>query len=278
VRSKWIDLGAARRRSVPAPNGEPRSITDPTNTLAGPTYTFVGVQSVPGDQFKDGYAQYQVVGSSARVDYPAVLATPATLLSAAPTAPFRGQPAYRIELTSAVLGNEADRYIGYEAELLNSTGTVLQSLRIMTHTDRALLVDATDGLLPANATNLQVRAKFFRVLTDGAEGLGSTYAVLDGSRVPLSSVRVGFAFHTNPDPSLSGQTRFPAAPNSFAYNLADPAVVENLRAAGMRFVQWDVQFNARYGPSANDVLLHPRPFGPTSPRPELRFLRLPFRF
>jgi len=146
----------------------------------------------------------------------------------------------------------------------------------MTHSDRALLVDATDGLLPAGATGVQVRAKFFRVLTDGAEGLGSTYAAIGGGQVPLSSVRVGFAFHTNPDPTLSGQTRFPAAPNSFAYNLADPAVAESLRVAGMRFVQWDVQFNSAYTPTANDV--NPRGFGPTSPRPELRFLRLPFRF
>jgi hypothetical protein len=41
-------------------------------------------------------------------------------------------------------------------------------------------------------------------------------------------------------------------------------------------VQWDVQFNSTYKAEAGDV--NPRPFGPNSPRPELQFLRLPFRF
>ncbi len=275
VRSKWIDLGSAARRSVASPAGEPRSITDPTGSLRGPTFVFAGVHNNFAEPLQNGYADYVVVGGSARVNYPAILPTPAPILSAAATPAFRGAAAYRVELTGAALGTEIDRYVGYDAELLNASETVLGSFRILTHSDRVLTLAAEDGLLPAGAAVVQVRAKFFKVLTDGVEGLGGTY-VTQGRTVPLASVKVGFAFHQNPDPTLTGFLRYPADSSQFAYDLTDPTVIETLRQQGMRYVQWDVQFNTTYESTGND--LNPRPFGPTSPRPELRFLRLPFRF
>ncbi len=276
ARSKWIDMGAAKRRSVIGPDGNPRGVTDPLGTLAGPRYEFAAVTNAPTQPLKDGYAEYAVLGSSAVVDFPRLFVVGGVEVQALATGDsYRGAPAYRITLPTPQLGNEADRYVGYEAELLTAGGTQRGSYRILSHTDRVLLVSAADGPLDLTATRLQVRAKFFKVRTDGAEGLGSTYVGSGGTIVPISNVRIGFAFHQNPDPTATGAQRFPAG-DAYAYNLSDPAVQEQIRQLGAAFVQWDVQFNTTYRADAGDV--NPRPFGPNSPRPELQFLRLPFRF
>ncbi|MEQ1633121.1 MAG: hypothetical protein ABL997_12160, partial [Planctomycetota bacterium] len=275
VRSKWIDLGAAKRRSLIAPDGNPRGVTDPLGTLAGPRFEYAAITNDISKPLQNGYAQYSVQGSSAVAAFPSLFGSGGVpLLSATSGATFRGQPAYRIELTTAQLGNDLDRYVGYEAELLNAAGSVRGSFRILTHTDRVLLC-SVDGLLDTTATALQVRAKFFKVRTDGAEGLGGTYVGTGGANVPLSNVRIGFAFHQNPDPTVTTAVRYPTG-DAFAYNLTDPAVQEQIRALGAAFVQYDVQFNSTYQSETTDV--NPRPFGPNSPRPELQFLRLPFRF
>ncbi|MEY4829015.1 MAG: hypothetical protein RLZZ562_811 [Planctomycetota bacterium] len=275
ARSKWIDLGASKRRSLIAPDGFPRGVTDPTGSLTGPRYEYAAIINDPTKPLKNGYSQWQVQGGSALVSYPALFAAPGvTVLGVQSNASFRGQPAYRIELTQAQLGSDADRYVGYEAELISSAGSVRGSYRILSHTDRVLLV-SQDMPLDATATTLQVRAKFFKVKTDGSEGLGSTYVGTGGATVPISNVRIGFAFHQNPDQAATGAIRFPAG-DGFAYNLTDVAVQEQIRQLGAAFVQWDVQFNSTYKAEAGDV--NPRPFGPNSPRPELQFLRLPFRF
>lgn len=275
ARSKWIDFGAAKRRSLIAPDGSPRGVTDPLGNLTGPRYEFAAIINDPAQALQNGYAQWQVQGGSALVSFPAILPAPGVpVQTVQSSATFGGQPAYRIDLGQAQLGNEADRYAGYEAELLNPSGSVRGSYRILSHTDRVLFV-SQDGLLDPTALTLQVRAKFFKVKTDGSEGLGSTYVGTGGTVVPISNVRIGFAFHQNPDQAASGATRYPAG-DGFAYNLTDPAVQEQIRALGASFVQWDVQFNCAYKASAADV--NPRPFGPSSPRPEMQFLRLPYRF
>ena len=61
----------------------------------------------------------------------------------------------------------------------------------------------------------------------------------------------------------------------FVYNLADPAVQEQIRTLGASYVQWDVLFDTSFAPNANAT---PPSFGPSSPRPALRYLRLPFQF
>lgn len=274
ARSKWIDLGSAKRRSLIAPDGNPRGITDPTGSLTGPRYEFAAIINDPTKPLKNGYSQWRVQGGSALIDYPAILSTPATVIATQANATFRGQAAYRIELSQAVLGSEADRYVGYEVELSNTAGSLRGSYRILSHTDRVLLV-SQDGPLDTTATSLQVRAKFFKVKTDNSEGLGGTYVGTGGVTVPISNVRVGFAFHQNPDQAATGAQRFPAG-DAFAYNLTDPAVQQQIRQLGAAYVQWDVQFNSTYKAEPGDV--NPRPFGPNSPRPELQFLRLPFRF
>jgi hypothetical protein len=69
--------------------------------------------------------------------------------------------------------------------------------------------------------------------------------------------------------------RFPVAPGTFAYNLSDPAVQEQIRSQGLTFVQWDLTFDGQFKSTGADT---PPAFGPNTPRPELQWLRLPFRF
>ena len=119
------------------------------------------------------------------------------------------------------------------------------------------------------------RRKFFKVQVNGSEGLGPTYSgFTSGMVVPVANVRIGFAFHSNPTPGGNG-TRFPTDPNQYVYDLSDPAVQEQIRTARMSFVQWNVLFDTSFKSVAGDT---PPSLSPSSPRPELHFLRIPFRF
>jgi hypothetical protein len=149
---------------------------------------------------------------------------------------------------------------------------VVGGFRILSHTDRELFLATESGALPATATQLRVTAKFFEIVTNGVEGPNVTYEGANG-RVPVANVRIGFAFHANPGDSTA--ERFPAAAGTFLYNLSDPAVQETIRTKNLTFVQWDVIFDQAYKVNALDA---PLPLRPTTPRPELRFLRVPFRF
>jgi hypothetical protein len=175
-----------------------------------------------------------------------------------------------------VLGETADRYSQYEAELLDAANAVVGSFRILSHSNRTLLLSPESGALPASATKLQVRAKFFRVVTNGQEGLGTTYLGTGGERVPNANVRIGFAFHQ--DPANATALRYPPLANTFVYDLSNPTVQEDIRTlggTGASFVQWDIVFDGQFKKNPSDI---PLPLGPTTPRPELHFLRLPFRF
>jgi hypothetical protein len=188
-------------------------------------------------------------------------------------ATFQGRPAYRVDLTAPALGTVADRYSQYEAEVLSSVDVQVGSFRILSHSDRQLVLATESGAFPANAAKLRVRAKFFDVVTNGSPGLGPTYLGSTGSRVPVANVRIGFAFHQNPQSSTA--LRFPSNPNEYAYNLGDPAVQEQIRALGAAFVQWDILFDCAFKVLPADA---PPALSPDTPRPVLNYLRLPYRF
>jgi hypothetical protein len=268
VRSQWIDTGATRRRPLSALTGDdnlPRGIVLTPGTEAGPRYEFSGTEL-------SGFAKYGIVGSTAKLVYD--LAVPhANILTADPTASFLGKPAYRIELVSPSLGSVVDRFSQYDAELLNGAGTVVGSFRILAHTDRELFVSAESGALPANAVSAGVRAKLFRLVTNGVDGAFPTYPGFTGNRVPTCNVKIGFAFHT--DPSNPTAARYPTQPGSFAYDLTSQSVQDAVRDLGATFVQWDILFDVGFREQPQDAA--PR-FSPGTPRPELRDLRLPFRF
>jgi len=269
------------RRALLADDSLPRGIVDPGGSLAGPKYQFAGLNQTTG------YVSYASAGGEAvRIVYPAV-GTPTSILSSDANWTFLGKPAYRVELTTATLGNVDDLYAQYEAELLDAQGQVIvfqedpprvparkASYRILSHTNRVLLLSPEAAPLPAAPVSVQVRAKFFQIVTGTAEGLGSTYPGSVGSvRVPNANVRIGFAFHQNPASSTA--TRYPTVPGTYAYNLEDPAVQEAIRQLGAAYVQFDILFDAAFKTAVGD---QPPALSPSTPRPELHFLRLPFRF
>ncbi|MFK7742674.1 MAG: Ig-like domain-containing protein [Planctomycetota bacterium] len=269
ARSKWIDTGAARRRALAAADGLPRGVVTTGTAIAGPTFEFAGLDTA---NVAPGYVDYEQVGQSVRIRYP-VAVQPVGLDSVDTEASYLGSPAYRIVLSSAVL-NEANRYAQYQAELLNATGSVLAGYRILSHTDQEILVEAASGLIPAQATQVQVRSKFFQVSTNGAEGLGPTYSAIGATPTPISNVRIGFAFHQ--DPGNPAAERFPANEQLFVRDLNDPAFQTWIANNGPpRFVQWDLLFDMAFSPNQ---LANPPALTPSTPRPQVDFLRLPFRF
>ena len=273
ARSTWIDTGASQRRPLATIDDLPRGILATGTAVVGPKYEFSGIATA-GTQ--PGYADYIPLGNSGvRINYPVVV-TPTPIASLASGANYLGEPAYRVTIAGTSFG-ETNRYVQYEAELLNGTGALLASFPILTHTSNELLVAPGTTQLPTQATQVQIRAKFFKVITNTAEGLGPIYLPGGtGAPVPIANVRIGFAFHRDPDPSNILNGRFPStSENDFLFNLEDPAFQAWIATNGApRFVQWDVLFDMQFKPG----LSQPPSLNPTTPRPELHFLRIPFRF
>lgn len=277
LRSKWIDTGSSKRRPLAAPDNQPRGIVQDTvnNLLAGPTYEFAGTFNNPTG-LTHGYANYQVDGTSAKPVYP-VAVNYADILGINANASFSGQPAIRVELTSPALGTIVDRYSQYEVQFASASADLNPTFRILSHSDRILFLSPTSGAIPEGATRLRVLSKFFEIRIGGVQGsetLGGTYAgSLPNSQIPIANVRIGFAFHQ--DPASPTAQRFPANPSQFVLDLTDPAVQDQIRLLGASYVQWDILFNTGFKSVVTDV---PPGLSPSSPRPELHFLRIPYRF
>ena len=270
LRSKWIDTGATARRELVVPDELPRGIVTSGGVQSGPTYEWSGVEASPGLAL--GYADHVVAQGRASVLYPTVV-TATSILTRNANSTFLGRPAYRLLLAQSSLGSTNDRYVQYEAEMLAGDGSVAASYRILSHTANELVLSPENGALDLSAVDVRVVAKFFDVVTDGLPGLGGSYIGTAGARIPVANIRFGFAFHQNPQDANAD--RYPAAPNTFAYDLTDPAVQEQIRALGATFVQWDILFDTGFKTVPQD---EPPALNPETPRPELRFLRLPFRF
>jgi hypothetical protein len=271
VRSKWIDTGSSQRRPIAAADGLPRGLVTATGAEVGPRFEFAGTDIT---SIQAGYIDYEVIGQSVRVRYPtAVGATPMVDIDS--DASYLGSTAYRIRLGDAVLG-EDNRYASYQAELINTAGSVLVGYRILSHTADEMVVEPTAGLIPSTAVAVQVRAKFFKVVTNGAEGLGPTYSEAGGAPIPVANVRIGFAFHQDPDPSDLLNGRYPdSSLQDFVRDMNDPGLQAWIAANGHpRYIQWDVIFDMAYkpGPAVPPALT------PSTPQPQLDFLRIPFRF
>ena len=274
VRSKWIDTGASQRRELTVADNQPRGLITAGGAQVGPVFEFAGLET---NSQVAGYVDYETLGSSVRIKYP--VAVPATPIAGIDTqASYLGQPAYRITVDAPSLG-EDNRYVQYQAELLNSAGSILTGYRVLSHSGNELLVEASAGLVPSQATQVQVKAKFFKIVTNGSEGLGSTYqeSVGNPTPIPYSNVRIGFAFHQDPDPSNILTGRYPSSSEQdFVRDLNDPGLQAWIAANGApRYVQWDVVFDMAYHPT-NPALS--QTLTPSTPRPQIEFLRLPFRF
>ena len=265
VRSKWIDTGSSQRREVMGPDGAARGLDVSGGAEVGPLFAFEGTDS-------SGYARHLVNGPNNVTPVFDTVISATDVQDIDSNSSFLGAPAYRVQLAADVLGDDV-RYVQYEAELLNPAGELLQGYGILTHNADTLWLDARRGPIPAGATALRVRAKFFEIRVNGNESFGATYGPTSQTQVPKSNVRIGFAFHRGLPNSPNGE-RYPDGEQDFAYDLNDGDLQDWLAGGAPRFVMWDVTFDLQYRPGGPVP-----PFVTSSPPlPELRFLRLPFRF
>ncbi len=297
LRSRWIDTGATAR--LPDPTGTdqaPRKMVeridqgDPTNPFtsltAGPTYLFSGAFHEAGRPL--GYVRYDATGASREI--PVVLPTPAPVAAVEANAQWRGQPAYVVRLRgeSALLGQVPGRYTGYRAQLRNNLGSVIGAYRILGHTGTEIHLSPDDGFLPEEPTAaVQLIADLVGFRNTDGEGFGATY-VENGVNVPFINARIGFAFHVNPKEGLPGTNRYPSDPTLFAHNLdlQRPEVMRQIRALGKLnngtkgavSVQYDILFNMAYSERSGSHVDSARRLSPNTPRPEVRYLVLPFQF
>lgn len=270
VRSKWIDTGLSQRRDVAGPDGLPRGLDTSTGAVVGPAFGFRGTD-------EQGYLKHNVFGPDNALPSFTVEVPPSGIAAVDAEASYQGQRVYRVDLAQAVLG-EPNRYVHYEAELLNEAGGLLQGFGIVAHDERSLWLDAARGPMPGDPVRLRVRDKFYEVRVNGNPNLGQTYPVTNSGNVttnyPRSNVRIGFAFHRDPTPGGNGD-RYPAdGEDPFVYDLGDDELQTWLNAGAPRYIMWDVTFDLQYQPTA----AVPPFVSSSTPLPELRFLRLPFRF
>jgi hypothetical protein len=282
MRSPWVDTGLSVRRALQADDGLPRGVVEnvAANLLAGPEYEFTGTYLEPPTQTKDyaGYIDYDQDSNGARLK-PLTPVASGQILSLDPSGTYQDQPAYIVELTSAALGTIQNRYAQYQLQILE--GSVLRSeYRILAHTDRRLWLSPESGALTGGpGMTARVVAKFFELFTDGSPGLGRTYPNRSNLAVPLSNVRIGFAFHqdaTKAKTSGDDPLRFPQRVGTFTYDLQSAAAREAIRKLKAPYVQWDLLFNSRFSEEPGNVSQFQ--LSPTTPRSEIRFLRVPYRF
>ena len=278
VRSRWIDTGSTVRRGLLVDDNLPRGVIETGGAQRGPKYEFAGLSDFDGTlqttQPNRGYASFRRVGNTAFSKFPTIV--PASAVLAQPVATtFQGDAAYRIDLVApaAALGTVADRFTDYLVELLDANDQRLAAFRMLSHNDRQLIVASDGQAMPGSVAKAQVLASFFEMITGETRGPGPTYIGASGSRVPIANVKIGFAFHQDPA-SLTAQ-RLPATPGEFLYDLEDPAVQEQVRQLGAAFVQYDVLFDTGFKLQTADA---PPSLSPNTLRPEIRSLRLPFRF
>ncbi len=278
LRSRWIDTGSTVRRGILSDDNLPRGIIETGSVLRGPRYEFAGLSDFDGviqtGATNVGFASFRRQGNTALAKFPEIVPLSDVLTQPVATT-YQGDAAYVVDLTGVAigLGTTPNRYTDYYVELYNDANARLDGFRILAHTDRQLIVASDGRAMPAGVDKARVLAEFYEMITNGVRGQGPTYLGANGQRVPVANVKIGFAFHQDPA-SLTAQ-RFPANANEYLYNLNDAAVQEQIRALGAAFVQWDILFDTGFKELAGDI---PPALSPDTPRPELRFLRVPYRF
>ncbi len=291
ARSRWIDLGFARRERFDTDPGNdvPRSVIAPAGMEPKPDYGdedlgFAGTSKGIGDP---GYIAFDP--QSGAPMFP-VISLPGgdvrDIESVTTNKMFEGGDAYELALVPGQsLGTLDHRYSNYRLQILDDGDTPLADFRILGHQSRFVFLEPS-ATFPANGAKCRVLAKFFEVLVDGQTGLGPTYNIDNqGNVAPVANARIGFRFSANPNAD-PGDQFWPNGtdPNEslFEFDLTNPDFLQWLddrRTSGdsPTFVQWDITFNTRYHPTnaGNDSGV---PLDPEMPLPALDYLVLPYRF
>jgi hypothetical protein len=262
ARSRWIDTGRSDRRPLTVADGGARGIVVGAGSVQGPRFQFAGIDP------DTGFAEWSPPGTLAVPTLAPTVVPPTGIASASADATFLGAPAYRVQLATAALGTP-ERFVAHDADLLGNGGGLIGSFRILSHSDSALLLEPNGALLPTDAVQVRVVARFFRVAAGGIDGL--PIDPFASTTRPRANVRIGFAFHREPNAADPLAGRYPT--DGFVHDLQDPALSTWLAANRPRFVMWDVLFDM-----AHDSGPGPAVAQPFAPRLELRELRLPFRF
>ncbi|MBK8099818.1 MAG: hypothetical protein IPK26_22160 [Planctomycetes bacterium] len=264
ARSRWLPIGAATRRPLSQPDGQPRGVVTDANTPVGPDFT---LPTTP-----DGWLRFDNRGGSLVLADERLLGSAAEVRASQANATRAGRAVYELELQQPVLGSQPDRYSGYVAELLDAGNQTLGRFRIQGHDADTVWLEP-DGALPASIAALQLRAGLIDLQPAPIPG----YFDHAGQLTPRSNARIGFAFHR--DPTLAAPTgqdsrRFPPTVGEYLHDLGDPTTAAALRAFGATHVSWDVTFDQTFRrvpadqpPPPNDLT-----------QMHLRAIWLPFRF
>ena len=302
MRSRWIDTGAtARRADRTGSDGTPRTLverrdtSDPdnprTNLRAGPTWSFAGLFSE--EREPTGYVRYMHTTRGMVRDVPEVLPAPVRIAAITSNVIWRERQAHRVDLLapSATLGQIPNRFAGYRAQLLGRFGEVLSLHRIVAHDGQALWL-AMQGAAPdVSSQSVQIVADLLGF--DGEEGGDfAGFRSAGGRQVPFANVRVGFAFHVNPNrPDLMAgedRRRLPRDPSRFLWSLDTrrPDVQRAVRALGKTneltegatWVQYDLLFNTVFSDESAGHVDLAAPLSVSRQRPSVRWLVLPTQF
>ncbi len=279
ARSKWIFTGATVRQTK---NSSWPRYLDPALAAGkrGPEYRFAGLhKSGPQAGYVDYRTSVSGPGKATGWFYFPVIVE-GTVTKAVPAG--NGSSFHVVEYAKGGLG-QVNRLKGARLQVVQGGANVLGEWLVLGNTDNKIYLSPEGGSafsasLAGNA--FRVVGKYFDIWTAGAEGF--PLRVEGKTASPVVSVRFGFAACSGFDSQGNPIDRYPA--KGFAYDLETPSEREKFwkdgsgKYLGRPYVMFDVLFNLSYNPADPGV---PHSYGelqPSTPRPEVRRLVLPFRF
>lgn len=259
ARSGWLPLGALQRRSVGAPDGEPRAVVGENLRFARPARS-------------DGWLPFGAGRLAAETGGVALLEAPVAIASFVNDTMTFAEPVYAVRLAAPLQQVDRDQFVGSVAELRQSTGGTLLRLRVLGNTADTLFLVAS-APLPPQATHLQLHGFYAELATTEPQ----SYLAAPQTWLPRANARLGFAFHRDPARAATNgydPERYPPQVGTFVTDPSDPSVRTALQTLGPTHLQWDVLLDGEFRRDASD---QPPPADAGSAL-ALRRLWLPVRF
>jgi hypothetical protein len=231
ARSTWLPLSGLARRSVPAPDGQPRAV--------------VGEPLIFGNHARtDGWLPFGNGLLTAIAGGEELLAQPATIESLAVDTTTFDRPVYAVKLAATLPQTERDAYASTVAHLTRIAGGSVARLRVIGNTSDTLYLEVQSAL-PGVATHVQLHAFHAELATP----VPASYLGANATLVPRANAQIGFAFHRDPANARTtglDPNRFPAQTGTFLFDLAAPSTRSALQAFGATAMQWDALLEGEY--------------------------------